>query len=216
MSTFPFLSRLNAQDPKTNPMEIQLPKKIKHHFQEPYITERLGYTFFQYIQQLNQDFSRPIVIVSIGTDRSTGDSLGPLVGTKLAAMEHEMHIFGTLDDPVHATNLSAKLDLINEKYFKPLIVAVDASLGGSESVGLITLSQGALKPGTGVNKNLQEVGDMNFTGIVNVGGYMEYLVLQNTRLGIVWKMAESIAQSIFRGYQLAHSYFVNHLVQSTQ
>ncbi|MGB4514418.1 MAG: DUF1256 domain-containing protein, partial [Bacillota bacterium] len=34
------------------------------------------------------------------------------------------------------------------------------------------------------------------TGIVNVGGYMEYLVLQNTRLSVVAKMAEVISKAL--------------------
>ncbi|MEW6230356.1 MAG: DUF1256 domain-containing protein, partial [Bacillota bacterium] len=37
------------------------------------------------------------------------------------------------------------------------------------------------------------------TGIVNVGGYMEYLVLQNTRLCLVMRMAEVIATALAAG-----------------
>ncbi|MGB4008573.1 MAG: DUF1256 domain-containing protein, partial [Bacillota bacterium] len=36
----------------------------------------------------------------------------------------------------------------------------------------------------------------HITGIVNVGGFMEYLVLQNTRLSLVIRMAEAIAGGI--------------------
>ena len=37
---------------------------------------------------------------------------------------------------------------------------------------------------------------MHITGLVNVGGYMEYLVLQSTRLSIVFKMAEIISAAL--------------------
>ncbi|MGB4312546.1 MAG: DUF1256 domain-containing protein [Natronincolaceae bacterium] len=40
------------------------------------------------------------------------------------------------------------------------------------------------------------VGDISITGIVNLSGYMEYLVLQNTRLSLVMKMADTLVQSI--------------------
>jgi hypothetical protein len=33
-------------------------------------------------------------------------------------------------------------------------------------------------------------------GIVNVGGFMEYMILQNTRLSLVMKMAEIISAGI--------------------
>jgi putative sporulation protein YyaC len=206
MSTFPFLSRLASPDAKINePQEAKLPAKVKYYYQDPHIVERLSRGFFQHIIHLNPDLSRPVVIVAIGTDRSTGDSLGPLVGTKLAANQDGYHVFGTLENPVHASNLNTILREIKSGFKNPLIVAVDACLGHSDSVGSITLATGALKPGAGVNKNLEEVGDLHFTGIVNVGGYMEFFVLQNTRLSLVWKLSELIAESIKKGYHLAQT-----------
>lgn len=51
----------------------------------------------------------PIILVCIGTDRSTGDALGPLVGTKLEQVGiTNFQVFGTLDEPVHALNLEEK------------------------------------------------------------------------------------------------------------
>ena len=48
----------------------------------------------------------PLILVCIGTDRSTGDALGPLVGTKLEQIDiQNLQVFGTLDEPVHALNL---------------------------------------------------------------------------------------------------------------
>jgi putative sporulation protein YyaC len=55
-----------------------------------------------------------------------------------------------------------------------------------------------VRPGAGVNKELPPVGDIHMTGIVNVGGFMEYFVLQNTRLNLVVKMSEIIAQSLLK------------------
>lgn len=141
--------------------------------------------------------SRPIVIVCIGTDRSTGDSLGPLVGTFLEEMRSPtFHIYGTLDDPIHAVNLEDKMKEIHKKHFHPFIIAVDACLGRFKSVGIIQVCDGPVKPGAGVNKDLPEVGDMHITGIVNVSGFMEFFVLQNTRLSLVLKMAKMIANGI--------------------
>lgn len=138
-----------------------------------------------------------LVIVCIGTDRSTGDSLGPLVGTQLTRSGfNHVPVYGTLDEPVHAMNLSDTLVEIDRLHDHPYIVAVDACLGQLSSVGCIQIGSGPVKPGAGVNKDLPPVGDMHITGIVNVGGFMEYFVLQNTRLSLVMNMADVISRSL--------------------
>jgi putative sporulation protein YyaC len=142
---------------------------------------------------------RPIVIVCIGTDRSTGDSLGPLVGTLLKKRNPKSQpIFGTLDQPVHAMNLADTLHTIEHSYAHPFIVAIDACLGQHTSIGTIQIGHGPMKPGAGVNKQLPSVGDIHITGIVNVGGFMEFMVLQNTRLSLVMDMAEMISTCLHR------------------
>jgi putative sporulation protein YyaC len=141
------------------------------------------------------------IILCIGTDRATGDSLGPLTGWRLQSLfsENEAEILGTVDNPVHASNLGRVIDSLSERINDHPIIAVDACLGRSSSVGNIVFYNGPLKPGTAVNKTLPEVGDVGITGIVNVGGFMELQVLQNTRLSIVLKMSSIIANSIFLG-----------------
>lgn len=143
-------------------------------------------------------YKQDVVIVCIGTDRSTGDSLGPLVGTNLKKINTpRLHIYGTLFEPVHALNLNDTLTSITNQHKKPFIVAVDACLGQLSSVGNIQIGDGPVKPGAGVNKDLPPVGDIHITGIVNVGGFMEYFVLQNTRLSLVVSLSEIIANSIY-------------------
>lgn len=142
--------------------------------------------------------NRPIVIVCIGTDRSTGDALGPLIGTSLLKYRSpHFHLYGTLEDPVHAMNLEDTLMEINRKFDKPFIIGIDACLGQVSSVGCIQIGEGPVRPGAGVNKELPPVGDIHVTGIVNVGGFMEYFVLQNTRLHLVMRMSEVIATGLF-------------------
>ncbi len=137
-----------------------------------------------------------IIFVCVGTDRSTGDALGPLVGSYLAEVNCNTFVYGTLTQPVHAVNLAETIAVIEKTHISPFVVAVDACLGQLSSVGQITLSDGALQPGTGVHKKLPQIGHVHITGIVNVGGFMEYFVLQNTRLGIVVPMAKVIAEAI--------------------
>ncbi|MGI6119626.1 MAG: spore protease YyaC [Desulfosporosinus sp.] len=149
---------------------------------------------------------QPTVILCIGTDRSTGDALGPLIGTHLSRLNlPKLNVFGTLDKPVHATNLLDNMELISQAFINPFIIAIDACLGRIDSIGYITLADGPLKPGAGVRKQLPEVGEAHITGIVNVGGFMEYVVLQNTRLNLVWRMSENISNLITRSYLKARN-----------
>ncbi|MFD2045641.1 spore protease YyaC [Ornithinibacillus salinisoli] len=137
---------------------------------------------------------REYVVVCIGTDRSTGDALGPLTGSYLDEQKpRHISVYGTLYDPVHATNLHDYMNLIHQNHKNPFIIAVDACLGKTSSVGHIIASEGALKPGAALNKPLPAVGDIHVTGVVNISGFMEYSVLQNTRLSIVISMAKKIA-----------------------
>lgn len=140
---------------------------------------------------------KSIVFVCIGTDRSTGDSLGPMVGYKINGLKRRnVYTYGSLDDPVHAKNIDEVMQKINTAHIRPFVVAIDACLGKMDHVGYVTIGEGSIKPGSGVNKDLMPVGDMFITGIVNFGGFMDFLVLQNTRLSIVMKMADLIAMSI--------------------
>lgn len=155
-----------------------------------------------------------LTILCIGTDRSTGDSLGPLIGSRLSAASlPRVKVYGTLDNPVHAVNLEETLKKVSIENPQAPIIAIDACLGKSESIGCISIKPGPLQPGTGVNKTLPEVGNFHIIGVVNVGGFMEYLVLQNTRLSLVMKMSEIISNSLLQAirdfYITSHPYTDN-------
>lgn len=170
------------------------------HVEQPLAASIFEANFSLFITQFSKNISE-FIILCIGTDRSTGDSLGPLVGTKLLELGFKGKVYGTLEEPVHAVNLQETIDKIQNEHHKPFIIAIDACLGRTESVGYISIKEGPLQPGTGVNKNLPAIGDLQIIGIVNIGGFMEYMVLQNTRLSLVMKMAEIISQGLYEAIQ---------------
>lgn len=145
--------------------------------------------------------SRPIVVLCIGTDRATGDCLGPLVGEKLKFLNGEkISIYGNLEFPVHAKNILDFLDKIHNTYQDPYIIAVDSSLGSIQNIGKIIISEKPLSPGAALNKSLPLVGDLSITGTVNIAGAFEFIVLQNTRLFTVMKLADIISKSIYHSF----------------
>lgn len=142
-----------------------------------------------------------LAFLCIGTDRSTGDSLGPLVGRYLKR-RGVPNVIGTLHDPCHAVNLQECLDSLKDFF----VVAIDSCLGYSTSVGEIRVKDEPLRPGAGVGKRLPEAGNIHMFGVVNVGGFMEYHVLQSTRLSLVDDLATAIGRAIClalkrKGYQ---------------
>ena len=143
------------------------------------------------------DGEKTVVFLCIGTDRATGDALGPLVGSYLLKNGLE-NVYGTVDEPVHAENLRYYIEFINKKYENSFIIAVDASLGKSEQIGGINIWKGPLHPGSGVAKVLGSVGDISITGVVNKMTINPMFQLQNTRLSWVINMAEVIGKAICR------------------
>lgn len=138
-----------------------------------------------------------ITILCIGSDRSTGDSLGPLVGHRLS--QHNslgVNVVGNLEQPVHARNLEDTLKKIENEIPNHYIIAIDACLGIPGHIGQVLVGSGPLRPGAGLKKELPAVGNMYITGVVNCCGWMEFVVLQNTKLGLVMKMAETIADGL--------------------
>ena len=138
-----------------------------------------------------------IVFLCVGTDRVTGDCLGPYVGYQLSMFCFPgVYVYGTLASPVHALNLSEVHREIISRHPGSLIIAIDASLGQKKHLGYVTIANGALYPGAAVHKNLPPVGDIHITGIVNTSGMLEQLTLQTTRLSTVVSIAQQITNGI--------------------
>ncbi len=157
--------------------------------------------FIQALKDLTLE--KKVLFACIGTDRATGDSLGPLVGTNLKRLGYD--VIGTIEEPLHAQNLTERLNEVNQELKPDLVIAIDACLGDLERIGTISMENKSLKPGVGVKKELPSVGDISIMGIVNMSGFLELQVLQCTRLDTVMKMANSIVHMIWRAIPAPHS-----------
>jgi len=148
-------------------------------------------------------YMKKVLFTCIGTDRATGDSLGPLVGTNLKRLGYT--VLGTLDEPLHAQNLIQEFEKVLTRYNPDIVLAIDACLGKLEEIGKITLSNSPLTPGAAVHKDLPPVGDISIMGIVNMGGFFEHQVLQCTRLHTVMKLASDITHLIWQAVPASRS-----------
>ncbi|QCT04243.1 sporulation protein YyaC [Paenibacillus algicola] len=139
-----------------------------------------------------------LTLVCIGTDRSTGDALGPLTGSRLAAHGFP-HVIGTLPDPCDAQSIEEKLGSIPEHH---TIVAIDACLGQRASVGSFLAGQGPLSPAESVGLSLPRVGHYSIAAVVNEKGPKPYWTLQSTSLHRVMDMASRIADAAASAFRL--------------
>ena len=177
---------------------LSSPYDYRIHHKETGAVWKLSSLFLQHIPFETQD----LIFFCIGTDRSTGDSLGPLTGSFLSESPlFPFTVIGTLESPLHALNLQQHIDETRLTNPSAFIVAIDACLGQVSSIGQLLFNSGPIHPGKAVGKELPPVGDVSIKGIVNIAGFMEHAVLQSTRLYLPYEMSRTIARAL----QLAHS-----------
>jgi putative sporulation protein YyaC len=132
-----------------------------------------------------------LTFVCIGTDRSSGDSLGPLVGTMLKEQGFP-HVIGTMTEPCDADHLVSYLECIPQDHH---VIAIDACLGQHGSTGMFLIAREPLTPARSVGLSLPSVGHYSVAAIVNERSPKPYWTLQMTSLHLVMTMAAHIANA---------------------
>lgn len=138
------------------------------------------------------------VILCIGSDLSVGDSLGPVTGTKLKQQLAGLncYVYGTLAKPITAHEVKYMNDFLRLTHPASPIIAVDAAVGNAGDIGLIRVAGRGLRPGSGANKRLAKVGDVSVMGIIAEQSVFNYSLFSATRLNVVYKMSEIIADGV--------------------
>ena len=149
------------------------------------------------LNRLAQNFKSAPVVLCIGSDLAIGDSLGPIVGTMLKRKGYRGAVYGTLKNPVTAKEVKYVNDFLKKTHPNAPVIAIDAAVGEESDVGLIKVTDGALKPGSGANKRLGKVGDISVMGIVAGRTAFSYSVLNLTRLNMIYGMAEAVSDALY-------------------
>lgn len=135
------------------------------------------------------------VILCIGSDRVTGDCLGPIVGQMLLERNVNAFVYGDLTRPVTALNLKESIKHIRRVHSDKKVLAIDSSVGKFADVGRIRVSFGSIAPGSADGKKLPKVGDVSITATVTD---LSKTPLSSVRLGIVYSLARNITDRIIR------------------
>ena len=138
------------------------------------------------------------VILCIGSDLSVGDSLGPVTRTKLKQQLAGLncYVYGTLAKPITAHEVKYMNDFLRLTHPASPIIAIDAAVGNAGDIGLIRVAGRGLRPGSGANKRLAKVGDVSVMGIIAEQSVFNYSLFSATRLNVVYKMSEIIADGV--------------------
>ena len=138
------------------------------------------------------------VILCIGSDLSVGDSLGPVTGTKLKQSLSGLncYVYGTLAKPITAHEVKYMNEFLAFTHPGSPIIAIDAAVGNAGDIGLIKVAKRGLRPGSGANKRLSKVGDVSIMGIIAEQSVFNYSLFSATRLNVVYKMSEIIAEGV--------------------
>lgn len=133
------------------------------------------------------------VVLCIGSDRVTGDCLGPIVGQLLVERKANAFVYGTLARPVTALNLVDAVEHIRARHPEKKVLAVDSSVGRFDDIGKIRVAFGSIAPGSADGKKLPKVGDVSITATVTDP---QKTPLSAVRLGTVYDLAKLIADRI--------------------
>src|SRR5690625_6103595 len=87
---------------------------------DPYLFETMSEKIVSWFPTIPREY----VVVCVGTDRSTGDSLGPPTGTFFSEKRpRHMTIYGTIHKTLHATQLESYVMHMKEKQRTPSIMS---------------------------------------------------------------------------------------------
>ncbi|UVI31647.1 spore protease YyaC [Paenibacillus spongiae] len=133
-----------------------------------------------------------LTVVCIGTDRSTGDSFGPWIGTMLRERGWT-NVIGTLSSPCDADRYERAVAGIHPEQ---TVIAIDACLGKPDSVGGFLVKEGQLQPAQATDKRLSPIGHYSIAGVVAPFGARSYWSLQRASLYEIIAMAGQAADAL--------------------
>lgn len=169
---------------------------VKGSFTEPDIIERLA----DALQAICPDPGNLPLFLCIGSDRHILDCFGPMTGSLLKDKVPALDVYGTLLEPLHARNLVSSLNNIYRLHPGRMEIAIDASLGNDEDLGVIRIRQGPLLPGKALSKRLPPLGHIAITGVVGTRAEKIHLRSNSGSLSTVYGMAWAVSEAVLNWY----------------
>lgn len=143
-----------------------------------------------------------IVILCIGTNKLIGDSVGPIVGQKLARLlqdKENVNIYGDTKQNLNLKNIEKILEEKVDKRHKTYVITIDAALGPKETIEQIFITKGKVKIGEALGEGLEYYSDINIKGVV--GEYQKskkqnFNELNKVTRKIIYRLSNQIAYQV--------------------
>ncbi len=136
------------------------------------------------------------VVVCIGTDKISGDSLGPIVGSLLRD-KHRLPcpVYGVEGKTVNGLNLADYRRFLLAHHPDSTVIAVDAAVGRPDELGTVKIRKGGIKAGGALGRD-DPIGDVGVLGVVGIKGGDALATLMAVPYPEVVALAEKIALRI--------------------
>lgn len=139
-----------------------------------------------------------LTFICVGTDRVSGDSIGPIVGSNLIKYIEEnniknINVIGNLKDNFNNANISK----LNNK---DITIVIDSAISNTYDVGDIVIDEKNIKIREALDDSKEINSNINIKCIVGRNfkdSAANFLMLQNVKLGIVLNIAEELSNNLY-------------------
>ena len=142
------------------------------------------------------------VVVCVGSDKISGDALGPMVGTMLRRRGLPCPVYGVEGDPVNGVNLAEYRDFLRRYHPNVPIIAVDAAVGKPDEIGCVKYRLGGVQAGGAMGRAEPPLGDLAVLGVVGPKGGDVLSSLLAVPFATVEVLAGRIADKLYRALAL--------------
>ena len=137
------------------------------------------------------------VVLCVGSDKVSGDCLGPTVGSLLIEKYNvNAFVYGCIGRTVNSLNIAEYKDFLREKHPNAFIIAVDACLGSKNDVGKIKINDKGVAAGLAVGRKTGRIGDIGVLGIVSEISKDNLSALLSSPYSMVYELAEKVAGKV--------------------
>lgn len=138
--------------------------------------------------------SRIPVIICIGSDKISGDCVGPLTGVALREkLNIKAFVYGTTENAVHGKNLAAYLAFIQSVHQNNPIIAVDACMSDCHRAGEIKVIKGGVHPQRALTRRKNPVGNLGVLAVVSKTSANPLSALMSVAIDDVEKLSNKVA-----------------------
>lgn len=143
-----------------------------------------------------------IIFLCIGTNKVSGDSFGPIVGTNLQKMlkdNKKIKVLGNMNNPINALNVKENIEYINKMYIDKYIIVIDSAVSDKNLIGEVFITRNKTILGKGINNKISEIGDISIKCSVCKDEYSSinnFISLQNVPKRFIKNLADMVSTGI--------------------